>query len=233
MAWEQTPLESYYRIVTCDALYITVKRGHQYTKEAVHVIYGVREEYKRELLSLFINPQGSASSWEDCLSTLKQRGVEHIDCIVADGLKGLENVIHRYDPNAYFQKCVVHKMRQVQSSVRPQHRAQISADLKQVFKHFELESTIEKAREKLECFIRQWKPLYPTIERYFREEVVDYTFSYIHFPAHLRRMNYTTHSIERLNKKNRKATHNQLSFENPERLLDYVFMMIKEFEEQN
>ena len=46
-------------------------------------------------------------------------------------------------------------------------------------------------------------------------------------------MIYTTNSIENLNKHIRKGTKNKLSFESPERLLDYVFIIIKEFEHKN
>jgi transposase-like protein len=46
-------------------------------------------------------------------------------------------------------------------------------------------------------------------------------------------MIYTTNSIENLNRQIRKTTKNKLSFESPTRLLDYLFMIIKEFEEKN
>ena len=49
----------------------------------------------------------------------------------------------------------------------------------------------------------------------------------------MRRLIYITNSIENLNKAIRKATKNKLSFESPETLLDYVFMVIKKFEEKN
>ncbi|MBU1991477.1 transposase [Patescibacteria group bacterium] len=53
------------------------------------------------------------------------------------------------------------------------------------------------------------------------------------FPPEVRRIIYTTNSIENLNKHIRKGTKNKLSFESPERLLDYVFIIIKEFEHKN
>ena len=43
-------------------------------------------------------------------------------------------------------------------------------------------------------------------------------------------MIYTTNSIESLNKKIRKATKNKQSFEKIDRLLDYLFVIIKDFE---
>lgn len=60
-----------------------------------------------------------------------------------------------------------------------------------------------------------------------------YYFTYIDFPPEVRRMIYTTNSIENLNKHIRKGTKNKLSFESPGRLLDYVFIIIKEFEHKN
>ncbi len=74
---------------------------------------------------------------------------------------------------------------------------------------------------------------YPTIKRHFNKNTLEYYFTYIDFPPGVRRMIYTTNSIENLNKHIRKGTKNKLSFESPERLLDYVFIIIKEFEHKN
>ena len=47
-AWEKTPLEPYYKVAYCDAIYITVRRGVSYAKEAVHMMYDVQQDDKRE-----------------------------------------------------------------------------------------------------------------------------------------------------------------------------------------
>ncbi len=49
-SWESRQLDAYYKVIYCDALYITLKRGNNYSKEAVHVIYGVKDDNTRELL---------------------------------------------------------------------------------------------------------------------------------------------------------------------------------------
>ena len=64
-------------------------------------------------------------------------------------------------------------------------------------------------------------------------DTTEYYFTYIKFPCNLRRMIYTTNSIESLNKKIRKDTKNKQSFEKTDRLLDYLFIIIKEFEMQS
>ena len=46
-------------------------------------------------------------------------------------------------------------------------------------------------------------------------------------------MIYTTNAIESLNKQIRKATNNKQSFEKADRLLDYLFVVIKKFEQDS
>lgn len=232
-AWENCKLESYYKVVYMDALYITVKRNDSYAKEPVHVAYGVREDNKRELLSLSINPTESSTSWAEVLEHIKKRGVEKIDLIVADGTPGLEGEVHKYFPGTSFQKCVVHKMRNILNKARPKDKVEIAEDLKNVFDNFDPQSSKEKAEIKLQAFTDKWKKSYLDIARMMENEQMEYYFTYIKFPCDIRRMIYTTNSIESLNKKIRKATKNKQSFEKPDRLLDYIFVVIKDFETEN
>ncbi len=57
--WEQSNLNSYYKAIYCDCQYQTVRRGDSYSKEAIHLIYGIREDNYRELLHLSLNPTES------------------------------------------------------------------------------------------------------------------------------------------------------------------------------
>lgn len=233
LAWEESMLEPYYKLVYADAIYITVKRGNSYSKEPVHVLYGVRGDNKRELLDLSVNPTESASSWACVFEKLKNRGVKEIDLFIADGLQFLEDEVHKYFPQCKFQKCVVHKMRNILNKVRPKEKTAVAADLRHVFDNFDKDSTKKEANEKLHNFIEKWKDSYPEIARSFNNETTEYYFTYIDFPCNLRRMLYTTNAIESLNKKIRKATKNKQSFEKPERLLDFLFVIIKDFEVEN
>ena len=44
---------------------------------------------------------------------------------------------------------------------------------------------------------------------------------------------YTTNSIESINARIRKATKNKLSFESADFLLDYLFIIIREYQDKN
>lgn len=233
MAWEQSQLEAHYLVMFCDCLFITVRRGDSYSREAVYVAYGVREDFKRELLTLSINPTESASQWGELWETLLKRGIQTVDLIVADGLSGLEEEVHRVFPDSQFQKCVVHKMRNILNKTRPQDKHEMANDLKEIFDNFTSEATMEQALGKIDVLCEKWKTRYPNLTRFFNEETTEYYFTYIRFNPKVRRMIYTTNSIENVNRVIRKATKNKLSFESPDTLLDYVFMVIKEFEEKN
>ncbi len=233
LVWENSKLEKHYKVIFCDAIYITLRRGDSYSKEAVHIIYGVRDDNKRELLLLAVNPTETLTSWGGYLEALIVRGVEVIDLIVADGLQGLEHEVHKVYPGTLFQKCVVHKMRNVLNKIRPKEKEQVAQDLKEVFDNFDEGSNLSKAEIKLSSFISKWQNNYPNIGNHFDLNHMEYYFTYIKFPCSIRRMVYTTNSIESLNKKIRKATRNKQSFEKEDRLLDFLFVIIKDFEIAN
>lgn len=234
VAWQNAKLEKHYKVVFGDVIFTTVKRGNEYAKEGVFVAYGVRDDNRRELLILELNPTESAQFWGELLKDLKnKRGVEEIDLFVADGINYLEDEVLKIYPKTDFQKCVVHKMRNILNRTAPKDKQEVACDLKNVFDNFDKNDTIKQAMEKTKEFLKKWEKKYPNFKNCFKEGNIEYYFTYIKFSPAVRRMIYTTNSLENLNRQIRKTTRNKLSFESPNRLLDYLFMVIKEFEEKN
>ena len=177
------------------------KRGNSYSKEGIFVAIGVREDNKRELLVLDINPTESAQTWNEFLTHLRDnRRVEEIDLFIADGLNYLEDELAKVYPHTRLQKCVVHKMRNILNKTKPKDKLEVGNDLKQVFDNFESISTIEKAKEKMNTFLKKWEKIYPSFKNQFKEGNIEYYFTYINFHPKVRRMIYTTNSIENLNR---------------------------------
>ena len=232
-AWEQSKLDNTYHAIFCDCIFITVRRGDSYQKEAVYVAYGVTATNTRELLALEISPTESTTVWREIFKTLNTRGVQHVSLVIADGITGMEDVVMEAWRTTKLQKCVVHKMRNVLNDIRPKEKAKVAEDLKHVFDNFDGDATKEEAYAKVDTFIATWETKYATIAKHFNMKTLEYYFTYIDYPPEVRRMIYTTNSIENLNKHIRKGTKNKLSFESPQRLLDYVFVIIKEFEHKN
>jgi len=164
---------------------------------------------------------------------LQGRGVEQVDLIVADGLKGLGDAAKATFQGVNFQCCVAHKMRNLLNKVRPKDKPAIAQDLKEVFNNFETTSTLVHAQNKLGSFCKKWREIYPKVAKALNEgNILDY-FTYIAYPTDIRRMIYTTNAIENLNRQIRKVTKTKVTFDKEENLLDLVFMVIKDFEGNN
>jgi len=232
-AWEHSPLSSTYHAIFCDCLFITVRRHDRYEKEAVYVAYGVTTQNTRELLALAVSPTESVTTWKELFASLKKRGVNEVSLVIADGITGMEDGVMEAWRGTKLQKCVAHKMRNILNDIRPKDKTAVGNDLKAVFDNFDASATKEKAFQKVDAFIATWETTYPTIAKHFNNHMLEYYFTYIDYPPEVRRLIYTTNSIENLNKHIRKGIKNKLSFGSPERLLDYVFIIIKEFEHKN
>ena len=231
--WEARKLDAYYKVIYCDALFVTLRRGTSYTKEAVYVIYGVKDDNTRELLLLEVNPSESSTVWGEYLTKLRQRGVEQVDLIVADGLPHFADEAKKHYPEADIQRCVVHLQRNILNKIRPKDKTEFALDLKEVFNNFETTSSRENAIGKLKRLQNKWKGMYNKELNKLSEERIEDYLTYIAYPVEVRRMIYTTNSIENLNRQIRKVTKTKVSFEKEENLLNLIFMVIKDFETNN
>ena len=233
ISWEKRPLDAYYKAIFCDALYISLKRNNSYSKEAVYIMYGVKDDNTRELILLETNPTESSSIWGEYLKKLCDRGVEQVDLIVADGLMYFGDEVRKCFPGTDFQKCVVHLQRNLLNKVRPKDKEEFGDDLKKVFSNFESNSSKEKFNHKLKIFIEKWEGSYKIVSKLKQDDyIVDY-MTYIDYPVEVRRMIYTTNSIENLNRQIRKVTKTKVTFEKEDNLLDLIYMVIKDFEFNN
>lgn len=156
-----------------------------------------------------------------------------MDLVVADGLAGLSDTAHFEFPGSDFQRCVVHKQRNVLNKVRRREKQALAHDIKKVFKNFDSDSTLEKAQAKLDKFCATWKNSYPNVVKSLQTEDINDYFTYIQYFFQVHRMIYTTNSVENLNKQIRQVTKTKVTFDKANNLLDLTFMVIKDFEANN
>ena len=154
--WQERKLSSDYFAVYIDALWLPVCRG-TINKEAFYVIIGLRNDLTRDVLSVWTLPQETASGWEEMLKDLKTRGVKNILNITSDGLPGIKNAINKAFPKANFQRCIVHKERNIMNRVRHTDKKEVAHDLKKVFTLTLYDDTLDKAKIRLNDFLGKWR----------------------------------------------------------------------------
>ena len=202
--WLKRSLESHYLVLYIDAIFVHTRRDQSVSKEGYYNILGVKEDGTREVLAIVNHPTEGALSWEVELDNLKLRGVKSVGLIVSDGLSGIENSIAKSFPMAKHQLCVVHAKRNILNIFPRKLRAEISAELRDVFEIETDKSSQIEGFEKLCNFVTKWSERYPKLKSFSAYRNAAY-FTYLELPSSIQRMVYSTNWVERLHKDHRRV----------------------------
>jgi putative transposase len=220
--WQSRPLEAVYPIVYLDALFVATRDGGQVTKRAFYIALGVGLDGKRDVLGIWSAPTEGAKFWLTILTELKNRGVEDIFFVCADGLSGLDKAVEASFPRAVMQTCIVHLIRSALRFVSWADRKQVAAALKPLY-NAENEEAALAALKHLE---QQHGAKYPSVVRTFRGRWEQFV-PFLSYPEEIRRMLYTTNAVESLNAQLRKALRNRGPFPNEEAVFKVLFLAIR------
>lgn len=217
--WQNRPLDEIYPIVYIDAIHYSVRDKRVIRKLAAYVILGINTEGKKEVLSINVGDNESAKYWLSVLNELKNRGVKDILILCADGLTGIKEAIAAAFPKTEYQRCIVHQVRNTLKYVPDKDRKAFATDLKTIY-HASDES---KAREALERVNEKWSPKYPnSMKRWYDNwDAVSPIFK---FSAAVRKVIYTTNSIESLNATYRKLNRQRSVFPSDTALLKALYL---------
>ena len=191
-------------IVFLDGTYVPIKRRYEGTakveKECVMVALGITEEGEKVVLGFYFAPNEGAWSWDDVLADLKSRGLYSVSLFVTDGLQGMPEAIHRNDPKAKHQLCLVHETRTICRDVRKSDRKAVSGDFKNVYSAKDR----AEAESRLSDFESKWEKTYPNMVRKLRKQIDLFTF--MDYPKLLWKSIYTSNAIEGFNSKLKRLT---------------------------
>lgn len=220
--WQSRPLEAVYPIVYLDALFVSVRDGGQVTKRAFYVALGVQVDGRRDVLGLWVAGSEGSKFWLSILTELKNRGVEDILFVCADGLSGFGKAIEAAFPRAVHQTCVVHLIRSALRFVGWGDRKLVSAALRPVYNaenEQAAELALQEAAQKLDA-------RYPSVVKTFRNRWTEFV-PFLSYPAELRRMLYTTNVVESLNAQLRKTLRQRGPFPNDDAVFKLLFLAIE------
>lgn len=221
-AWQKRPLERVYPIVYLDALMVKIRDKGLVENRAVYVVVGVDMDGQKDVLGMWIQTTEGAKFWLAILNELKQRGVEDILVLCADGLTGLPQAVEASFPTTIFQTCIVHMVRSSTRFVPWKERKAVCADLRKIY----TAPNVEAAEDALEDFEAAWGERFPMIGKAWRERWDEIT-PFLAFPAEIRRAVYTTNAIEALNRILRKVLKTRGHMPNHEAALKLLFLAIR------
>lgn len=220
--WQARPLESIYPIVWLDAIHYKIRENGKVSSKAVYTIVGVTLEGRKEVLGLYISENEGANFWLQVLSDLSNRGVGDILIACIDGLKGFPEAIESIFPATEVQLCIVHQIRNSLKYVGSKNQKEFMQDLKRVYKA----STKDLAAVELDILEDKWNSKYPIVIKSWRNNW-ERLSQYFKYPEEIRRIIYTTNTIEAVHRQFRKLTKTKGAFPNKDSLLKLLYMGIQ------
>ncbi|UPK69701.1 IS256 family transposase [Chitinophaga filiformis] len=217
--WQNRPLEAIYCIVWLDAMYYKVKEDGRVINRCVYNILGINAEGRKDLLGMYVSESEGANFWLSVLTNLQQRGICDILIACIDNLKGFAEAIATVFPHTEVQTCIVHQIRNSLKYVASKDQKAFMADLKPVYQAI----SKDEAEQQLVELEGKWGKKYPiVIESWNRNW--DKLSTFFKYPSAIRKLIYTTNTIEGFHRQIRKVTKTKGAFTSDMALLKLIYL---------
>jgi len=211
-AWQNRPLDPVYAMLYLDAMHIKLKRNGKVENVAVYNVLGIDLEGKRKILGHWIGEGGEgANFWLLVITDLQNRGVQDVFIAAVDGLQGFSDAIHAIFPQTEVQRCIIHQIRHSLKYVTWADRKTFIVDLKTVYQA----ATREEAEASLLKLEETWRSKYGAAVKSWQNNWEELA-TFFQFPKEIRRLIYTTNTVEGYHRQLRKVIKNKSSFPTPQ-----------------
>lgn len=228
LEWQRRPLEEFYPVVYLDAIRVKVRVDHRVASRSAHIAVGVDMDGIKHVLGIWVQAEEGASFWAHVCAELANRGVKDVLIVCCDGLTGLPEAIEATWPQATVQTCVVHLIRASMRFVSYGDRRKVAAALKAVYTAPNQEAAWQALTDFSESDMGVKYP--QTVTTW--ERAWERFTPFLDFPPMLRRVIYTTNSIESLNYQLRKVSKNRGHFPSDEAVIKLLWLAICDIEDK-
>lgn len=219
---QSRPLEKCYPIIYLDAIHYKVKNNGKYENMAVYIILWIWISWQKDILGLVVGENESASFWQKVCNDIANRWVEDVLIACIDGLAWFSNAIKNSFPDVEIQRCIIHQIRSSMKYISHTDYKEFMKDLKLIYKS----ETLETAEENLEKLKeKRWKKYSISVNSWINNRWELST--YFVYPPNIRKIIYTTNTIEGYNRQLRKVTKTTSVFPSETALLKLLYLATK------
>ena len=201
LKWQERPLKKMYAFLFVDCLYVSIRTEYETKKHAIYTIVSYDLDGRKDILGLWIAETENKNQWLQIFDELKRRGMEDVAFISMDGLPGLEEAAQRIFPKAVIQRCIVHLVRNSIKYIPSKLRKEFATNLKLIYKA----PNKKVALLEFEKFKERWCD-YPGAVSVW-ENSWNHVEQLYNYTEPIRKIMYTTNTIESINSSFRKVTH--------------------------
>lgn len=204
-----------------DAIHLRLRRDGKVANTAVYIVLGVDLDGQRDVLGHWVGDGAEgANFWLSVVTDLQGRGVTDIFIACIDGLTGFKDAIQAVFPRAQIQRCIIHQVRQSLTYVSWKDRKAFVVDLRTIYQA----ATREAAETRLLELSERWSATYPMAVRSWETHWEDLATLFA-YGAEIRRLIYTTNSIEGYNRQLRTVTKTKGAFPTGEAARKLLFLV--------
>ena len=219
-------LEEAYPYLILDARYEKVREDGAIRSRAVLVAIGINGEGRRSGLAVDLASRESHSSWRDFLLSLRQRGLREVECVISDDHAGLKKAMQEVLPEAAWQRCHVHFLRNALDYLPRKADDDCLLELRWMYDR----RTLEEARTDLAAWLTKWSARYPKLCDWV-ENNIEETFTFYRRPHQHHKHLKSTNMLERLHEEIKRRTLVVRIFPNAESCLRLIRALAAEIHE--
>lgn len=225
--WQTRPLEDVYCIVWMDAMFYKVKDEGRHVTRCIYNLLGINQEGRKEILGCYVSESEGANFWLSVLADLQSRGVKDILIACIDNLNGFQQAIQSIFPATEVQSCIVHQIRNSLKYVASKDQKAFMQDLKPVYQAVNKDT----AEENFTKLAERWQKKYPVVVGSWEKNWEKLT-AYFKYPDAIRKLIYTTNTIEGYHRQIRKVTKTKGAFTSDMALLKLVYLASRNIEKK-
>lgn len=197
----QRRLEEAFNYVILDARYEKVRESGSIRSRAVLVAIGIDREGRRQVLGVELANRESASSWKDFLLSLRQCGLKGVELVVSDDHAGLRKAIAEVLPEAVWQRCYVHFLRNALDHLPRKGDDDCLRELRWLYDRRD----VNEARKDLAGWLKRWQDKYAKLCAWVEDNIGE-TLSFYSLPHGHHKHLKSTNMLERLNEEIKRRT---------------------------
>jgi putative transposase len=220
-------LEGEYPYLILDARYEKVREDGVIRSRAVLVAIGIDWEGRRRIIGVELAARESTTSWRDFLLGLKQRGLAGVRLAITDDHAGLKRAIAEVLPEAAWQRCYVHFLRNALDHLPRKADDDCLTELRWLYDRRDA----AEARLHLRAWLERWAAKYPKLCTWV-EEGIEETWTFYRQPREHHKHIKSTNLLERLNQELKRRTHVVRIFPNEASCLRLIRALASEQHEE-
>lgn len=217
--WFNRTLDPVYPIVFMDAVHFKVREENKIVTKAIYVALGITVDGMKDVLGMWIGENEGAKFWFKVCTELKNRGVKDILIACIDGLKGFPDAIKSVFPDTAVQLCIIHQIRNSFKYISWKDQKEFISDLKEVYKATNEELGLEALNE----MYNKWGNKYGMVLDSWMNNW-DNLSTFFGYEDRIRKLIYTTNTVEGFNRQLRKVTKTKTVFPNDDAVLKAMYL---------